>query len=418
MLLTQDPKLKVTSQSSSFTFKDQVQDIPDIARQLQVRYVLEGQVQKSGDSLQIEVQLINAEMDTPLWEQSWQREVRDVFSIQQEIADSVKMAMNLELKTDRQMPQQTSPEAYTLYLQAFHVSQQGNVEGLKNAKNLLIRSLEIDSTYAPAWAALANILHRQSNIGFLPMAEGQEQAKQAAASAISIDSTISSPWATLGSISIYYDRNFKKAEYYINKAREAEPGGWNILKLASNLYFCLGDVEQAIELDRRSIELDPINAKSYFDLGYGYFVSGDYERAEATARQGMLMNPGHLGGPYLLSLVLMEQGKLDEAQQVALSEPYHILKVHALSLIAFSMNLPDTANNYLNEIKEKYPTVAPYQIAQVYSHQNEPDSAFKWLQLAYEFGDGGLLHMKSDPFLKYLATDPRWNQLISKMAFP
>ena len=130
------------------------------------------------------------------------------------------------------------------------------------------------------------------------------------------------------------------------------------------------------------------------------------------------MNPGHLGGPFLLSLILMDRGKLSDAKQVALSEPYHVLKIQALSLITTEINQLDSAAMYLSEIKENYAMVAPYQIAQVYAHLNEVDSAFKWLDLAYDYRDGGLVQLKADPFLRKLHADSRWKMLISKMEFP
>ena len=217
ILLSQDPQLQVTSRSSSFSFKGKSLDIPSIADQLQVGYILEGSVQRAGDSVRIGVQLINALEDYQIWAHSWQSDLVEIFEVQQQIADSVKN--ELEVQILRTSPlQQTDSEAYNLYLQARHIAQQGNVDGLQNAENLLKNTLEIDSLYGPAWSYLSSIWNRQSNIGILPTDEGHEMARKAAFKALEIDSTLSSAWAELASIAIYYDRNFLMADYYIEQA--------------------------------------------------------------------------------------------------------------------------------------------------------------------------------------------------------
>lgn len=417
-LLTQDAQLRVTSRSSSFAFKDQQLDIPTIAAKLGVKYILEGSVQMADNSVRISAQLINAEEDSQLWAQSWGRNLNDIFAVQQEIADSVKTAMKLQILADskRNTPTPTS-DAYRLFLQARFTGQQGNVDQLKNAESMIRESLKIDSTYGPAWAYLAFILNRQSNIGLRPPAEGQEQARQAAYAALSIDSTLSTAWATLVSISTNYDRKFQKAQLFLEKARASDPGSLGVIKLASNLAFCQGNIEQAIILDRQAVEIDPVRPKNYLDLGYGYFCNGQYKEAEQATRQGLMMNPDYLGGYHLLSLILMEQKQLPEAKQIALAEPYDILRTQARALIAQTMKEPDSAAHFLQQIKDQHAQVAAYQIAQVYGYQKQTDSAFQWLQKAYDYHDGGLAHAQADPFLKPLHKDPRWDVLITRMGF-
>ncbi len=418
ILLTRNPQLRVTSRSSSFSFKNQALDVATIAEKLGVDYVLEGSVQKSGDSVRISALLIDAQQDQQLWAQSWQRDLKDIFTVQQEIADSVKNALDLQIRNDRNRnPQQTDPEAYTLFLQARHLGQQGNVDGLTNAETLLRKALSIDSLYAPAWSYLSTVVNRMSNIGLRPPVEGHELARKTAYHALEIDSTQSAAWSILASISIYYDRDFQRAQYFLDQARKSEPGSINILKLSSNMAFCQGNIDEAIRLDRQSIEIDPINAKSYLDLGYGYFYNGEYTEAEQVTRHGLLMNPDYLGGPFLLSLILMEQGKLNAAKEMVLTEPYDILKIQGRALVSYAMGHEDSTEYFLNQVKMDYAAVAPYQIAQVYGYQNQVDSAFKWLELAYQYQDGGLVQVQADPFMKTLRRDPRWKTLLQKMNF-
>jgi len=417
-LLTRDPQLKVTSRSSSFSFKGQQLDIPTIAGRLGVEYILDGSVQKSGNSVRVSVKLIDTGEDTQLWAQSWGRDLGDVFAIQQEIADSVKTNLKLQILADRnQNYPSTSSKAYTLFLQARYTWQQGNVDRLLNAERLIRESLSIDSTYAPAWANLSVFINRQSNIGLIPAESGQEEARAAALKALSIDSTTAIAWATLVSISVNYDRDYKMAGYYLEKARKWDPGSLNGLKLASNLAFYQGDLEQAIAMDEQALEIDPVNPKNYLDLGYGYFNNGQYAEAETATRQGLLMNPDYLGGYHLLSMILMKQDKLSEAREVAKTEPYDILKVQALAIVAQAMGKQDSATLLLQQIKDQHAQVAAYQIAQVYGHQKQTDSTFKWLQKAYEYRDGGLAHVQADTFFQGMRRDPRWDQLMAQLNF-
>jgi serine/threonine-protein kinase len=289
------------------------------------------------------------------------------------------------------------------------------MERLKNAETLLRESLALDSLYAPAWAYLAVILNRQSNIGMRPAVEGQEMAREVAFKALSIDSTNATAWSTLTGIAIIHDLDFQKARFYLDKARKLDPGSWSILKLASNMAFCQGNVEEAVDLDRQALDIDPVNPKNYLDLGYGHFCNGQYREAEEVTRHALLMSPDYLGGRHLLSLILMEQGKLPEARKAAQTEPYDILSIQARALIAETMEQHDSAVYFLQQIKDRFNEIAAYQIAQVYGHQNRLDSAFRWLDLAYEYRDGGLAQVQADPFMKSLRRDPRWNELMQKM---
>ncbi len=419
VLLTQEPKLKVTSHSSSFTFKDRA-DISSIAERLGVRYILDGNVRNSGDSVGISTELIDVWEDRRVWEQTWLKSMDDIFMVQQEIADSVKNALSLQIMAVGriQSMEPKDPRAYTLYLQAKHVGQQGNLQGMKTAVNLLEQALSLDSIYAPAWTYLAVVTNRMSNIGAIDPIEGHESARTYAHAALSIDSTSSSAWSTLTSIAIYFDRDFSKAETYLQKALVTDPNNLNNLKLSSNLAFCLGDIDKAIEMDLRAVEIDPVNAKNFLDLGYGYFNNYQFTLAEEAARQGLLMNPEYLGGPFLLSLILMMQQKYTLAREQARSEPYQILELQARELIATTTKEVDSADYFLDQLLSKYAQVAPYQIAQIYANRQLADSAFKWLDLAYQYRDGGLVHAQSDIFMKNLKTDPRWGSVISQMAYP
>ena len=415
--LAQEPQLRVTSRASSFSFADTEVDLGTVAQKLGVKYVLEGSFAKTNDSLRINTQLVDAQLDQTVWAKTWMGGLENIFALQDEIADSVKQVLRVNMPSSR-LSATTDPQAYTLFLQAKHIGALGNVESLARSVDMIQEVLEIDQSYAPAWGYLSYLYNRQANIGAVPLKEGQQKAHQAALKALSIDSTSAQAFCTLSSQAIYYYWDFNTAKTYVHKALDLEPGSLAGLKLASNLAFCLGEVEQAIQMDQKAISLDPISAKNHFDLAYGHFFAGNGAEAERITRQGMDLSPNFLGGYYLLSLALLQQGQNQQALEAAKNEPYEILRTQAQALVFTALQSADSADWYLQDIKRQFATVAPYQVAQVYAFQDQPDSAFRWLDLSYQFRDGGLVHAQVDPFMKPLHEDYRWEELMEKMGFP
>ena len=161
-LLAQVPELRVTSRSSAFSFKGQNLDVPTMAAKLNVAHVLEGSVRKSGNQLRIVAQLIDVESDTHLWSETYDRELKDIFAIQDEIAGAVVAALKITLLGKEPRAIETKPEAYALYLQGLHFSNQLSAESSKKAERLLLQALEIDPGFAPAWTELGTVYERQA----------------------------------------------------------------------------------------------------------------------------------------------------------------------------------------------------------------------------------------------------------------
>ncbi len=164
-LLARIPELRVTSRSSAFSYKGKDFKIADVGRELNVGHVLEGSVRRSGDTIRITAQLIEVSTDTHLWSDTWDRDFQDVFVIQDEIADAVVDALKVRLLGEAPRTDTTSPEAYALYLQSKALADQFTATGFLQAEAVVLRVLEIDSTYVPAWLQLAYIYAQGSSSG-------------------------------------------------------------------------------------------------------------------------------------------------------------------------------------------------------------------------------------------------------------
>ena len=179
-LLANVPELQVTSRSSAFSFKGQNVDIPTMAATLKVAHVLEGSVRKSGDQLRITAQLIRVANDSHLWSETYDRELRNVFAIQDEIAAAVVDALQITLLGKEPKATETNPEAYALYLQAQHFVRQVSAEGSRQAEKLLMQALAIDPDFAPAWSLLGRVYFSQGALLALrSIDEGSELARHA-----------------------------------------------------------------------------------------------------------------------------------------------------------------------------------------------------------------------------------------------
>ncbi|MGI9544203.1 MAG: adenylate/guanylate cyclase domain-containing protein [Cyclobacteriaceae bacterium] len=415
-LLAQVSELDVTSRSSSFSFKEQKLDIPTLGQKLNVDYILEGSIRKDGSVKRVTAQLIHVQGDKHMWSQTYDTELKDVFAVQDRIANAVTQALKLTLLSSPP-PKAPEPQAYNLFLQAKYLASKGNTQALSKAEELIKQSIVIDSTYAPSWGVLGRIYSREANTGARPAEEGHQLAKESLEKAMVLDSTYVPVYLDLSSSAIYYDWDFQLAARYLQKAEKIDPKNDGVLTLSSNLSFCLGELDESIRLSKEVITRDPVYAKNYLDLGYTYLFARRYDEAEASTREALVLNADYLGGYYLLSLILLHKGEVAAAQVAAEKEPFDILKWQAQSLVNFALNDLDASDTLLQKIENNYANEAGFQVAQVYGYRNDVDKAFLWLERAYDNRDGGLLHMKTDPLLTALHKDRRWEAFLEKMGF-
>ncbi len=418
-LLAKVPDLRVTSRSSAFSFKGQNVDVPTMAARLNVAHVLEGSVRKSGNQLRITAQLIEVEADTHLWSETFDRELENVFAIQDEIAAAVVDALKITLLGEEPRSTETNPEAYALYLQGRHFSNQGTAESHKQAETPLKQALAIDPGFAPAWTNLGNVYRTGANtLGVRPFEEGNELARDAIQKALAIDPQYGPAYAALAQIETEYDFDFTAAAQHVQQALALNPGDASILITAGDLNRILGRLDDAIDLHRQAVALDPVSYVGHLYLATSYSAARRLDEAAEISRLAISLNPGGGYGHYFLGNVLLRQGDAPAALAAMEQETNDGYRLAGLAVVQHALGDARASDAALQELIEKWAAEAAYQVAEVYAFRGEIDLAYEWLEQAYDNRDSGLISMLLDPRLANLHDDPRWEPFLDKMGLP
>ena len=416
-LLANIPELRVTSRSSAFSFKGQNLDVPTMAARLNVEHVLEGSVRKSGNQLRITAQLIKVVTDTHLWSQTYDRELEDIFAIQDDIAGAVVDALKITLLGEKPNAAETNPEAYALYLQGRHFSNQGTAESINQAETLLKESLDIEPGFAPAWVELGQVQWTQATIfGLRPYDEAGELAHYAYRQALAIDPQYGPAYAALARIEMGYDWDLVMASQHLERARKLNPGEAGILRAAAALDRILGRIDESIDLFRQSIVLDPLSGHG--GLGFTLYYGHRLEEAADSMRMALSLNPDGVFAKYQLALVLVAQGDAPAALVTIERVTDEGWRLAGMAVVQHALGDDDASDAALEELTERFAADMDYQVAEAYAFRGEIDDAFDWLEQAYDNRDGGLIGLLLDPLFANLHDDPRWEQFLDKMGLP
>ena len=417
-LLTKIPGLHVPARTSSFYFKGRQSTIAEIARALSVAHVLEGSVRKSGKTLRITAQLIRADNGYHLWSQTYDRQLDDIFKVQDEIAGAVVAALKVSLLEGRapRAPRTSNTEAYTLYLQGKSIYQRGTESDFNSAAQYFHRALALDANFAPAWATLAN-LHADTFATYhsRPYAEVSADAHAAADRAVAIDPKLSAAHQALGRIAYQVDWDWNRAELELATAVELDPGNSIALRIASYVAAMRGQSDDAIRLAQRAIERDPLDYWNYFALGIGNYSGGRMEGAEAAYRKALELNPTVEAVHYFLALLYLARGAPAPALAEARLEQIEGDALISQTLALDALGRTREADVSLAAAEQKYAERYGYQIALVYASRNELDRAFAWIDRAYAQHYLGPLFLRNDPLQRHLETDPRFGAFLRKI---
>lgn len=421
-LLVKVPELRVISRSSAFSFKGQNLDVPTMADKLNVAHVLEGSVRKSGKQLRITAQLIEVATDTHLWSGSYDRELKSVFAIQDEIAAAVVGALKITLLGEEPKTTETSPEAYALYLQGRHVHQdQVTAESHKQAETLQKQALAIDPGFAPAWTELGIVYsHRAtgSAVGLRARDKANELARDAIQKALAIDPQYGRAYAALAEIELLYDWDFTAAGQHMQQALELNPGDTYILFIGADVKSAFGRHDEAIDLYRQMIALDPVSPEGHISLGWLYLNANRLAEAADSFQLGLSLTPGrtaHIG----LVVAMLLQGDAPAALTVVEQLTGDFRRLQGMALVRYALGDAEASDAALQELIDKYgASNGAFQVAEVYTFRGEVDHAFDWLQRAYDNRDTGMPFLLDRPLLANLHDDPRWGRLLDKMGLP
>jgi TolB-like protein/DNA-binding winged helix-turn-helix (wHTH) protein len=413
--------LKVVGRSSAFQFKGRNEDLREVGRKLGVANVLEGSVRRDGNHVRITAELIKTDDGFQLWSQTYDREIKDIFTVQDEIALSATEALQLKLMGANGQPfvanpRSTNPEAYQAYLQAEYFSERGeSEEDLGKALDYTDKAIKLDEKYAPAWALRSSVQNTMAEVALTDTTEGFRKARDDAERAIALDPTLASAYLALARTQIFYDWDWDAADTSLAKAAALEPGSVEIFRVRSHLSLILGNLDQAITLYEQAVALDPLRANSHLNLGQLLYLSGRYDEAQAALQKALDLNPQAAYVHVILGQILIAERKPQQALVEVEKEPSEWGKLTGEVLAYHALGRERDSNTALAGLIARHGTYAAYQIAQAYAYRGESDKSFEWLERAYDQRDTGLPSFNTEPLFKNLQHDPRYSELLKKM---
>ena len=407
-LLAKIPKLRVTSRSSAFSFKGQNLEIPEIAKRLNVAHILEGSVRKAGNKVRITAQLIEARSDTHLWSNTWDRELDDIFTVQDEIAAAVVEQLKVTLLGEAPKAREVNSEAYELILQARQLGRQKTPEGHERSIALYQQALAIDPNLAEAWDGLASNYVNQVSIAVRPIDEGFRLAREAVDKALAIDPGFAPAHDGLGWIAMNYEGDLASAARHFEHALAVEPTNTGIIRHAATLARCLGRLDTAIMLGDFVTARDPIDASGHASLGLHYSYAGRLDAAIASYGTALSLSPGRAYAQYAIGVALLLKGDPAGALAAVQKESSEVWRTIGLPMAWHALGKKAESDAALAELVRKYAKDSAYNIAYVLAHRGETDRAFEWLDKAVTYHDPGLIDLAVDPLFASLHQDPRW----------
>jgi adenylate cyclase len=414
-LLAKIPELKVTSRSSAFAFKGQNIHIPTVAEKLRVKHVLEGSVRKAGNRVRITAQLIEAGSDVHMWSETYDRELDDVFAIQDEIAREVVTVLQVQLLGEAPLVAETSSEAYSYYLQGKHFYAMSDRIDTKAATEAFRKALEIDPEYAPAWAALARTQRSRANWGEVDNKIGTEQAREYAIKALELDDTLADAWAMLARIQWVYDWDWNLSEGTVKTALLHGPKEARVLETASIIARSQGRFEDALAYAQQAVDVDPLNPYLLRTLALTYWQREEPDLCLEIFDRGRTLFPERSGANSNLALCLAGYGRAEEALAYAQLENADTFKNLSSAFALHELGRHEEAKQALQYVVDNDGHWLAYQIAEAFSFMGDNDASFLWLEDSYEKRDGGINYLVGDTFLKNLHNDPRWEPFLLKV---
>jgi len=418
-VLARNRGLRVAARGSAFQFKGKNEDLQTIGKKLNVSTVLEGSVRKSGNRVRISADLVKVADGFQLWSETYDRELNDIFAVQDDISRSVSEALKIQLLGEKKPGSRSAnAEAYNAYLQGRYFTERRSEEDLKKAIGYYEQALKIDAGFAPAWVGLGVAHYHQAGWGYVNVDEGYRNARLEVEKALQLDPDLAEAHAAMGWIQAHYDWDWAGADASYRRALVLGPGNANAVRNASSLTATLGRLQDAIALDHHAEELDPLSATVRYYAGIHAYYAGELADAEAALKKTLELNPEYPAAHSFLSLVYIQKSQPAVALAEVQKEPEPFWHLYGLALAYHAAGKQNEADASLAELIEKYQGIGAIQIAQVNAFRGNIDSAFEWLERAYSQRDGGLSEIKGDPLLKNLEKDPRWIAFLKKMRLP
>jgi eukaryotic-like serine/threonine-protein kinase len=416
--------LRVISRTSAMKYKGAQRALPEIARELNVDAILEGSALLVGKRVRVTVKLISARADQTLWADRYDGEIEDVLDLQSRVAETVAKEIELQV-TPREATllakrQAVNPEAHVEYLKGRHTYTGTSPQAIELSLRYFQRALDLDPTYAPAWAGLAACHNVRANRGMAPPAEAIEQARLAAEKALELDDSLADAHAALGMVAAYH-MDLAGGMRHLQHAIELNPGLASAHHHLGRLYYCCGRHDEAQGSMLKALSLDPLSMVIHTTVGDAYYYAREYEKSVVYYTKAIELDPRFDGAHTDLARSLEALGRFDEARH-EYEEGRRLSGGVAgpsfgLGHLEASRGNEAAARRILQELTEarSHRVVSAWGIAALHASLGDVDEAFRWLEVAVEERATGLVFLRVHPRLDPIRQDPRFQALLRRL---
>jgi adenylate cyclase len=421
--------LKVIARTSTRKFKSAPENLPDIAKQLGVMNVLEGSVQKAGDQVRVNVQLINALTSAHIWAEIYDRKLTDIFAVESDIAKTIAEALQAKLTGSEKAMIAAQPTsdttAYELYHKGRSLWEKRSGDNLPRAIALYEQAIARDPKYALAYAGLANSYVLLPLYFSVPQRDAMARAREAALKALQIDPNLAEAHTALGKILNFDDLDLAGAAREFQRAIELQPNNATAHQWYGNGPLdSLGRFDQAIAETKRAVELDPLSPIINTDRAYPLYYARRYDEAMAQSKKAIELDPAFFYSRQILGMILQAKGDLaaaipefEKARQLS-GDPLHLSLLAAAKTKMGDKNIAQQALAELDKVNRDRQGLA-YDRAILYLAIGSKEEALRWLEQSYADRDGANLSwINVEPMLDPLRGEPRFEALSQKVIAP
>jgi TolB-like protein/Flp pilus assembly protein TadD len=418
--LGQTPGLRVIARTSSFYFKGKSEKLETIAQELRVANILEGSVRKDGTRLRVTAQLIRADTSEHLWSETFDRDLHDIFKVQDEITAAVVSALKIHLISAQQPGARElgtrNLEAYNQFLIGKQSYNQGTSEGYHRAVVSLREAISLDPNYAEAYALLALAQFWVADSSY--KAEDFKSAVAAAQQAVELDPNRGAGYAARGFVRATYLFDFSGAQSDLGKAVDLNPGDADVLHRSAVLLGILGDLPTAISREQQALALDPLSAEICMRLAFFLAANQQLEQARPLYERSLAIAENSVRARYNLGQLELLENQPERALATFRQNTSRELRLEGQAKAEYSLGHLEASQQTLQQLISESPTTAPWRIAAVYAWRGEKDQAFAWAERAYERRDTAITWIKIDTSFRGLRDDRRYHSLLRKLNLP
>src|SRR6184192_1348115 len=434
-VLQKIPGLHVAARTSAFSFKGKNATAQEIGQKLGVAHLVEGSVRKAGDVVRIAARLTQANTGEEQWSENYTRNLKDVFAVQTELAQTIVEQLRGQLTGGTANPTTKAEiqaevraaekggtknvEAHEAYLQGRFFANRHSEKETDQGRAAYQRAVELDPKFALAWAGLAQTHVWDCNYategGQKGFNEHLAAAREAVERALALEPDLPDALYPKATIETNFDYDWKGAAETLRKALALAPQDPALLMWAGNLAAARGEKTESLEFNRRAVALDPVNALAREYLASALSVTGKQEEARAEYARAIELNPSAPNSYAGVGLTYLLEGKFEEAAVAAQKDAADWARLLIVSCARWAQRRVPESDAALEELIAIASETGAYQIAEIYGYRNDKDKAFEWLERARRQRDAGLPGLRADTLLPNLHDDPRWDAFLHKM---